>query len=90
MGIQAALIFNKGLVSELVGANPVAYVLTQLVVLGRRAVVLIGEGAEKAVAVAEGRGGVEAEGFELLGEQAGVLGGVGEELLLVGVDGVEG
>jgi hypothetical protein len=83
MGIDASLVFDKGLVAGLVPLYPVADELAEGGVFGVCAVELVGEGAEETVAVAEGGGGIEAEGAELVVEALGGLGGVaeGEELL---------
>lgn len=71
--VDAALVLAEGCVAGLVVCNPVADVAAELAVVGRGAVQLVGERAEQAVAVSEGRGGIETEGAELLGQQLVVL-----------------
>ncbi len=78
MDVKAALVIDEGRVAVRVCGQPVAYLVSQMEVLGGRAVVLVGEGAEETVAVAEGVGGVQSERAELVGQLLRVLLGVRE------------
>jgi len=82
MGIDATFMVNKGLVDRLVTVDPVTYEMAQLGMVCVWAVELVREGAEETVAVAEGRGSIEAEQAELVVELLCVVEGVaeGEEL----------
>jgi len=84
MDIEPPFVLAKGLIPSLVFQYKITDGLAQISVFGRRAIKLVGECAKEAVAVAEGVGGVEAEGAELLGEVCGGLGNVGEEAGLLG------
>jgi len=73
MDVETPFVVDKGLVALLVRLYPVANFLPQCEVVRGSPVKLIGERAEKAVPVAEGRGGIEPHGTQLLIEQLAVL-----------------
>ena len=74
--VETALVLDEGGIALLSRRNPVAYLLAQLQVVVLGAVELVGEGAEEAVAVADGVGGIETQSVELLVQLLGVLRGV--------------
>lgn len=79
--VQAAFVVAERRIARLVRLHPITYLVSELEVLAGRAVELVREGTEEAVAVAEGRGWVEPEGTELLVQLLSVLRGVRRELL---------
>ena len=66
MDVQTPFVVHEGCISLLMGCDPITDLLAQSEVVCRGAVKLIGEGTKEAVPVAEGGGGVEPHGSQLV------------------------
>ena len=80
--IEATFVLDKRSIALLVQLDPVADVGPQLEVVRRRAVQLVRQGPEEAVAIADGVGSVEAELAQLGIQQLAVLFRVGHDGLV--------
>ena len=83
MVVKAPLILHEGRISLLMVFFPIADVLSQPQVMGRRPVELVGQRAEEAVAVSNGVRGIKSEVAQLCVEHLAILFGTSH-------DGLEG